>query len=190
MLKTPDPITGMDECHAKLLGALAGVYKPKRILELGLGTGIVTDAILAAFDEYAVYAVVDNWMDWGSLQDSKPPQEVFGQYGDYGIEFITMDEKDFIDYSLDQCHTYDFIVSDADHHHAHEWFDKVYSSILTPGGILAYHDVGDGKDFIPYGGLRSILDRCKERGYNHMHFYRNSHEGERCERGLLVIFKP
>jgi hypothetical protein len=54
------------------------------------------------------------------------------------INIITSDEKDFIFSTQEK---YDFIMSDADHHHTNEWFQYVYDNLLLSVGILIYHDV-------------------------------------------------
>ena len=191
MLTSVPAFVRMDVVHADLIGALVGAHKPASILELGFGSGIVTDAILRAlykgFPAIALptYRVVDNWQDWSTGKPEAELREAYGPYPD--IEFVTVEsERAFIAATLtDPVTRYDFIVSDADHHHAHEWFYDVYERILTPGGILIYHDVSRG-----YGGLASIVTECADQNLRHVVFNRNALPSEACDRGLLVIFKP
>jgi len=96
----------------------------------------------------------------------------------------TSDEKEFVHSTGDK---FDFIMSDADHNHTNEWFDYVYENLLLPGGIIIYHDINLFED--SFVNLRQIYARCLAKNYRHHLFNQNSLPGERCHRGLLVIFK-
>jgi hypothetical protein len=79
-------------------------------------------------------------------------------------------------------------MSDADHMRTDQWFEYVYDNLVADGGILCYHDVNmiDGSHFV---NLRNIYYKAQERKLRYMLFNKNSIPGERCERGLMVIFK-
>ena len=175
----------IDVVHAHLISGLVASHKSEKILELGVGGGGATDSILASIDyngNNPSYTLVDNWIDFGRVM----PQEVKERYGDR-INIITSDEKDFVFSTKEQ---YDFIMSDADHHHTNEWFRHVYDNLLLPCGILIYHDVNlfpeiDGSFPI----LLEILEECKRNNFHHILFNKSTLPNERCHRGLLVIFK-
>lgn len=176
-----DPGIAIDTAHAHLLYGLVCAHKPASILEFGFGAGIATQAMLRAAEyngNAPEFLVVDNWTDWDGVQ---PPEAVrFAQDNGGRVRFVNTSERD----AVSTCHlTYDFIVSDADHEHAQEWFAKVYADLLAPGGILVYHDV------CLYANLGVIVDACRMMKLRYVLFNKSSLESERCERGLLVIFK-
>lgn len=172
----------VDKAHALTLAGLVYGQKPVKVLELGLGGGESTDAILEAllYNETAFnYTLVDNWVDYGYTM----PAGVIERYGKY-INIVTSDEKQFVHSTKDR---YDFIFSDADHYHTNEWFDYVYDNLLAANGILVYHDINLFENCLP--NLLEIYHKCLTRNLHHKLFNRNSIPGERCHRGLLVIFK-
>lgn len=176
----------IDLVHAKLVGGLVASLKPDNILELGIGGGRSTDEILNSIQfnqNNPKYTLVDNWYDFGYVM----PNEVKERYSDK-INIVTSNEKDFIFSTKDK---YDFIMSDADHHHTNEWFEYVYDELLLPEGILIYHDVNlypeiEGGSF---ANLLEILYKCQERKIHYKLFNKSTIPGERCHRGLMVIFK-
>jgi predicted O-methyltransferase YrrM len=175
----------IDVCHAHLVAGLVASHKPDKVLELGVGGGRATDNILEAIaynGNNPSYTLVDNWIDFGRAM----PIEVKERYGEK-INIVTSDEKDFVFSTKDK---YDFILSDADHHHTNEWFRYVYDNLLLPNGILIYHDVNlfpeiDGS----FPNLLEILEECKNSNLHHVLFNKSTLPNERCHRGLLVIFK-
>ena len=172
----------VDKAHALTISGVVYSQKPQRVLELGLGGGESTDAILAAlkFNEQPYeYTLVDNWVD----HDYKMPEGVLETYG-RDINVVTSGEKEFI-YSTRK--TYDFIFSDADHYHTNEWFDYVYDNLLEKEGILMYHDINFFENCLL--NLREIFYTCQRRGLHYKLFNKNSLPDERCHRGLLMIFK-
>jgi predicted O-methyltransferase YrrM len=177
-----DPIVKIDACHAALIGTLVRTHKPARILELGIGGGTSTNQILEAiaYNQYQPsYTLVDNWVDWGGVM----PPEVEQRYGN-SVELVTSDEKAFVASCEEQ---YDFIFSDADHRHANEWFGRVYDRLLAREGILIYHDINLYESDFP--NLREIYHAVLDRQIHHVLLNKNSRDDERCDRGLLVIFK-
>jgi len=178
-----DPVVKVDVAHATMLTALVQANKPKTVLEIGIGGGQGTDAILAGLEfnqQVFLYVLVDNWHDWHGVR----PEGVTEKYGSM-INIIDSAEKDFV-FSTDK--TFDFIMSDGDHHHADQWFEHVFAELVNPGGILIYHDI-NLFDADAFQNLNQIYRRCQEYGLRHHLFNRNSREDERCQRGLLVIFK-
>ncbi len=172
----------IDVVHAYLILGLVLSHKPTSILELGLGGGRSCDAILNALDfnkKQVNFTIVDNWLDW----NGKIPDGVLEMYGNKA-QIVTMDEKEFV---FSTKNTYDFIMSDADHNRTDQWFEYVYDNLLNKNGILIYHDVNLIED--AFVNLRNIYNKCQERQLNYFLFNKNSLIGERCQRGLLVIFK-
>jgi predicted O-methyltransferase YrrM len=174
-----EQLVKIDDNHARFVEALVMSAKPRRLLEFGFGAGEATRAIQAglAYNNQAhEYVVVDNWLDFGDERPSVTRGEAFG-----GITFITSAEYDFVR----DCNV-DFILSDADHQNTQLWFDQVYTRLLAPGGVLIYHDVTNTRDF---PNLLHIHEQVIRNDHHHVLLNRNSRRGERCDRGLLVIFK-
>lgn len=181
MFRQNDPVK-IDKAHGLVLLGLVAGQKPKKVLELGLGGGESTDAILSALEfngQPFEYTLVDNWVDHNYVM----PPGVKETYGDK-INVITSDEKAFVFNCKEK---YDFIFSDADHYHTNEWFDYVYDNLLEKDGILIYHDINFFEECLL--NLREIYYTCQRRGLHFKLFNKNSLPGERCHRGLLVIFK-
>ena len=184
----------IDVAHAHLVTGLVKANKPKTILEFGIGGGESTDSILEGLEynqqDYK-YILVDNWHDWMPPQLKGIPDAVgecpAGVIEKYGsrIEIVTSPEKKYVFSCTEK---YDFIMSDGDHHQTDQWFEYVYENLLNPGGILIYHDVNLFDDDA-FKNLITIYTRCQEYGISHHLFNRNSLPEERCQRGLLVIFK-
>jgi len=182
---TDDPGVRIDIAHAKLLEGLVCAHKPTSVLELGFGRGRSAEAILRGLDfnqQSFTYTLVDNWGDWGG---NWPDEASAFRLQHPEVDIIVCDEGDFLGAPpVGTSLAYDFIMSDADHFHAHEWHDRVYDDLLNPGGVLIYHDVTQ------FPGLIGIVEKCVEQGLRHVVFEKNSRSDERCQRGLLVIFKP
>jgi predicted O-methyltransferase YrrM len=184
----------IDVAHAHLITGLVKANKPTTVLEFGIGGGESTDAILEGLEynqQAYKYTLVDNWHDWmpdimkrvaGAVGEC--PAGVIEKYGTR-IEIVTSTEQQYV-FSCDK--TFDFIMSDGDHHNADQWFEYVYENLLNPGGILIYHDVNLFDDDA-FKNLITIYTRCQEYGISHQLFNRNSLPEERCQRGMLVIFK-
>jgi predicted O-methyltransferase YrrM len=171
----------IDDCHIDLIYGLAVSQKPNSILELGWGSGRSAKAIIKAIKyngNYPRYTIVDNWMDF----NGKIPKEA-AEIHEREALIITSEEESFIR----GCKfSYDFILSDADHCWSHLWFEQTFDNVLRSGGIMVCHDImnRDG-----YPRLYDIVVNCQNRGIRHAIFDKNSRNDERCERGLLVIFK-
>lgn len=140
-------------------------HKPKSILELGYGHGITNAAIREsiAFNGVGHLTVVDNFYD--------------------GVWFTTPglivdSEEHFVGTTPS---TFDFIVSDADHHNSHRWCHRT-AALLSPGGIAVFHDITN-PDF---PNLRRIMDELP----GGLLFNRSSRDDEKCYRGLYVYSRP
>jgi len=172
----------VDKAHAEVIKGLVYGQKPKTILEMGLGGGESTDAILEALKYNGQpynYILVDNWEDHNYTM----PEGVMELYSTK-VNIVTSSEASFV---MSTKERFDFIMSDADHTHAQLWFDYVYDTLLNPDGILIYHDINLFED--TFENLRVILYRCNQRRIKYKLFNKNTVIGERCHRGLLVIFK-
>ena len=176
-----DRLVKIDQNHAEFVRTLVACHKPRRVLEFGFGAGEATRAILAglAYNRQAFeYTLVDNWLDFGGV-----PPAAAGALAAQGVSVVTGSERDFVQ----SCQTsFDLVFSDADHHHTHEWFDQVYACMVARGGVLIYHDVTNSAGF---PNLLRIYHDVLANGHHHVLFNGNSAPGERCDRGLLVIFK-
>lgn len=176
---TTHPDVMMDDCHIDLIHALVLSAKPESILEIGIGSGATTMAMLDAVKmngNYGVITCVDNFGDWNGATP-----EGFQRLRE-DIQFIHSDEKDFV---LQCRRTFDFVVSDADHASTGEWF-KDTLELVNPGGILIYHDATS-----PHcPSVRSVVDQAQAMGLPLMVFSKSSQPWEQCERGLLIIKKP
>jgi predicted O-methyltransferase YrrM len=174
----------IDDCHIDLIYGLIVSQKPSSILELGFGSGRSAKRICDAIEHNRnrpTFKLVDNWMDF----DRKIPSNIKDiEFRDYNNIFIvTAEESDFIASCTE---TFDFILSDADHCHSHLWFEKTFWDILSPGGIMVCHDIMNREG---YPGLYDIVISCQQSNIRYVIFDKNSRDDERCERGLLVIFK-
>lgn len=178
MIYKTNPNYAIDLNHIQLIHSLILSHKPQSVLEIGIGTGLVTKNIIDAFVYNQIpldLTCVDSFIDWNGA--TPIGFETFQQH----IKFINKNEKDFISSCLD---TYDFIISDADHHHTNEWVDKTYS-LLNKKGIIIYHDVTNNE----FPNLYDIIKYVEKNNINHVVFNKSSLGTERCERGLLVVFK-
>jgi predicted O-methyltransferase YrrM len=175
-----DQLVAVDHCHAALVFALVLSQKPQDLLEIGMGSGKSADAILEALafnGRHRSYTLVDNWYDFSGQM----PAAVREKYQSK-VDLVTADEESFVANCRDR---YDFIFSDGDHTRADQWFDRVYDGLLRENGILIYHDVANPM----FPNLAKICEACVRRGIAHRVFDANSRPDERCDRGLLVIFK-
>ncbi len=179
-----DEIVKIDVNHAQLVTALVMSQKPGRVLELGFGSGEATRAILAGLRYNGAgceYTIVDNWLDFDGIQPAITQDPEYA-----GINFVTSPENVFVSEALHAQNQYDFIFSDADHMATQNWFEPVYQQLLARAGILIYHDVTNTRDF---PNLLRIYHDCVRNGYHYALFNNNSRTDERCDRGLLAIFK-
>lgn len=169
----------IDKNHLKLIQGLLVASKPKRILELGVGTGNVSQVCLDAigYNKQGHLLCVDNWQDW----KGKTPK-IAVELVKLGAEVITQGEGDFVAENLDD--RFDFIISDGAHGASHKWCDKLYD-MLNRGGVLVAHDVTNPH----FKNLMEYRTEARRRRYDTMLFSESTRDDERCERGLLVVYK-
>jgi predicted O-methyltransferase YrrM len=116
-----------------LMGALLS-KKPDNILELGIGTGFVTQTLLAGirFNGFGRITCVDNWFDWGG----KEPAGI-DKLRQTGAKVVVESEERFLrTCAADQ---YDFLVSDADHMHSGDWVHE-HLRVTRNDAFLFFHD--------------------------------------------------
>ncbi len=177
--RNEQPGPAIDICHSVLiLGSLLSA-KPESILELGVGTGFVTNLLLdgITYNQQGNLTCVDNFHDYnGHLQ-----QSTLDKIASRKAKIIApIEEKLFVINS--QTDSYDFLVSDADHEHAGEWVDEIFR-IMKPNSFMFFHDVSAPG----YPNLANYITRSKELGKPHYLFNVNSRPNESCQRGFLMV---
>ena len=169
----------IDKNHIDLIYSLLICAKPIKTLEIGIGSGLVTQKIVEAYEYNKIKPqidCVDNFFDWNQHM----PEHISKLKS---VNIINMSEEHFIS----SCNnTYDFIISDADHYNTHKWIDQT-CGLLNKSGILIYHDITNSM----FPNLLSILNyfQTNRTNYSHFLFNKSTLAGERCHRGLLVIQK-
>jgi uncharacterized protein YkvS len=84
-----NPLVKMDDCHIELIYGLLISHKPKKVLEVGIGSSVVTNRIIEAFDYNDIevdLTCVDNFTDWGGV----PPLDL-----NIHKRYIVSNEKEF-----------------------------------------------------------------------------------------------
>jgi len=183
-IETPDYVE-MDMAHYELIKATAMALKPSNILELGIGSGKVTSALIDAIrfnqPKECKLTVVDNWHDWNGIQ---PKISGIEQYSSY-VTIVTASEEAFIKNAKNEHDKkYDIIVSDADHLNSHNWWSDTLS-LLTDTGVAFFHDVKNPD----YPKLCFIEYDADNHGWHTKVFNKSSRFTERCTRGLLMVYK-
>jgi predicted O-methyltransferase YrrM len=166
----------IDDAHCDLIYGLVRSQKPRSILEIGYGSGNAYRRIMQATIDNGLnpnHTVVDNWHDWEGKRPDHVPDNVWVDEFDEG-EFVNSCRE-----------TFDFILIDADHSKSDQYFNKVYEDLLKDYGLLIYHDVTN----VGWPNLTTIWQRAMAKEAQVLIFNKNSSPGERCDRGLLVIFK-
>jgi len=184
LLNRPTGESAIDKNHAFLIFSTVVSKKPENILEIGIGEGIATYALYGGikYNGMGNLTCVDNWSDF----DGQPPPHI-DFFESQGINIIApMEEKNFILNS--PSNTYDFIVSDGDHMHSHEWIEDTLR-IAKDNAVLFFHDTNsDGNNNVSFA-TKKILERIKDLKLPYYHFTESSRPDERCNRGLLMVFK-
>ena len=160
-----------------LIGAVLA-RKPDRVLELGVGSGYVTNSLLCAlrFNRKGKLTSVDNWFDWNGVE----PKFV-APLRAAGVNVVVSGEEEFVRAAPDGA--YDLLVSDADHFKSGGWLDQ-HLRIVQHDGFLFFHDTNQPRMF---PGLATIEGQIQERGLPHFHFKESSRPEERCQRGWLFV---
>lgn len=170
----------IDQCHCDLIYGLIVSSKPRDILELGFGHGASASAIQRGIlfnGIQANHTIVDNWHDW----NGKRPDDALNVMPWIHAHIVEKDESEFLCHCED---TYDFILSDGDHHHADQTFEDAWRC-LKKHGILIYHDVTNRM----FPNLFDLRGHAEEKNAPNILFAKSTRPDEECERGLLVIFK-
>ncbi len=169
----------MDQAHIALIHGMTLALKPAQILELGIGSGAVTSALLNAvtYNGCGKITVVDNWFDWNGVRP-----EIKGLPHSATVNVIDGDEQTIVREWTPG--TVDLIVSDADHMNAHKWF-LTTMGLLTKSGVAFFHDVTNPM----FPNLNTMTGKAKQHGYSYYVFNKNSLAQEQCQRGLLMVFQ-
>ena len=169
----------VDKSHTMLLYGVILSHKPKTILEIGIGSGVVTKTIQYAinYNQMGKLTSVDSWHDWQGKEPDHIPQ-----LREMGVNIISpIPEQEFVNSCNEK---FDIIVVDGDHQRGGLWADKVLS-LLNGGGFLFAHDV----DLPQYKTLKNYITLSNQNNYFNHTFKENSREDEWCHRGWLMINK-
>jgi predicted O-methyltransferase YrrM len=165
----------LDVSHSLFLFGAVLSKKPERILELGIGTGLVTLSLVAAakFNGKGHITSVDNWFDWNGKE---PPG--IDQLRKHGVAVIVDSEQAF----LRKCPSdqYDVLISDADHFNSGNWLSE-HLRVTRNDAFLFFHDTNSPE----WPTLFTIQQRISH--LPHYHFTENSRPDERCSRGWLFV---
>ena len=120
-----------------ILGTLLSA-KPENILELGIGTGKVSEILIQGikYNKKGYLTCVDNLWDLGGNLSN----EIFESLKKRNISIIKSDEKDFVYRTGDN--SYQFLVSDADHKNSGNWCHEIFR-IMSPNSFLFFHDINN-----------------------------------------------
>jgi predicted O-methyltransferase YrrM len=168
----------IDKCHnIFLMGALLS-KKPDNVLELGIGSGIVTVSIICGLDynQKGKLTCVDNWFDW----KGKQPKIYNDIVNHKRITIIApTTEQEFVTSAPDN--EYDFLVSDADHNNSGDWVEH-HLRITKHNGFMFFHDTNRPNRF---PNLQQVEQKIKDRNIPYYHFTESSRPEEGCHAGWL-----
>lgn len=170
---------GMDACHYVQIVASLMAKKPRSILEVGIGTALLTVGLIMGirYNRCGALTCVDSWYDW---HGEEPPD--IDSLREAGVTVLApVEERQFLRECPDN--EYDFVISDGDHRNSGSWVDE-YFRITKPDGFMYFHDTNDHGAF---PSLSLIEARVKELQLPYYHFTQSSRPDERCERGLLFV---
>lgn len=162
-----------------ILGALLSA-KPKNILEIGIGTGFITNLLLDGieYNQIGTLTSIDNYHDLGG---NLPNRVLDALKLRSNINIIApIEERDFVN----QCsiNHFDFLVSDGDHNNADQWVDRIFD-IMKPNSFMFFHDVNNSG----YPNLKKYQTRAIELNKPNYLFNYSSRNDEECERGILMV---
>lgn len=173
-------LAAIDTAHASLIIGSLMSSKAQDILEIGIGTGFVTNLLLTAVEYNRVghITAIDNFHDLGG---NLPKNTLNILYRQSKLNIIApIEERDFIISTSDN--SYDFLISDGDHNNAHQWIDHIFR-ICKPDAFMFFHDISNQlyPDLIKYKFKADELDKPN------FLFKNSSRTDEQCERGLLMV---
>jgi predicted O-methyltransferase YrrM len=166
----------LDKAHNLFVVGLILATKPKRILELGIGSGFLTSSIIYAlqYNRLGTLTSVDNWFDTYGVEP-----HLVTELRKAGVDCVVSGEEEYVRNA--PTNHFDILISDGDHYNSPKWLDQ-HLRIVRPQGILLFHDTNNNSMF---PALSSIEPALIELGLWCYHFTANSRHGERCDRGLL-----
>ena len=170
-------ITALDRCHNLFLFSAILSKKPENILELGIGSGYVTQSLIHAlrYNKKGKLTCVDNWFNRGGQEP-----DGIDNVRAAGAEVIApVTEEEFVRNCPSDM--YDFLISDADAFLSGLWVDE-HLRITKQNGFMFFHNTNLREI---YPNLQLIEKRVKELGLLSYHFTENSRPDERCNRGWL-----
>lgn len=176
--RKPPHFWSVDLAHNVFLTGCILSKKPDRVLELGIGPGYSSRAILdaLAYNRKGTLTCVDGFFDTGGHEPAH-----IEALRRAGAEVVVSTEEAFVKACPSE--SFDVLVSDADHGRSQEWLDH-HLRIVKPGGFLFFHDTNNAM----FPNLGEIVEKVSH--LPHHHFTENSRLDESCERGLLFVMKP
>jgi predicted O-methyltransferase YrrM len=171
-------MVAIDLAHNAFLVGAVLARKPENVLELGIGSGYVTNSLLHAirYNRKGQLTSVDNWCDWHGAEPAfAAPLRAAG------VNIVVAAEEEFVCSGADDA--YDFLVSDADHFRSASWLDQ-HLRIVEHDGFLFFHDTNQPHMF---PGLATTEGQIQKRGLPYFHFKESSRTDERCQRGWLFV---
>lgn len=169
----------MDLAHVALIVSVVLAKKPDAVLELGVGSGGLTRALLAAirYNQKGALTSVDNFCDWGGTKPSH-----IEDLESAGARIVEADEGAFLaDASPNQ---FDIIISDGDHVNALFHIERVFA-VARENAVLFFHDTNNPD----HARLSKIEPLVRAAGIPSYHFTEISRPDERTDRGLLAVVK-
>ncbi len=172
----PQPAS-LDLAHTVFLAGCVLSKKPERVLELGIGPGYCSWALVRAlaYNRKGRLTCVDSWCDW----HGREPEHI-AALRRAGVEVVVRTEEEFVRSCPAEC--FDVLVSDADHGRSEQWLDEQLR-IVKPGGFLFFHDTNNPE----FPNLAVIVARVAR--LPHYHFTESSRPDEACARGFLFVIK-
>lgn len=170
----------IDISHGVLIFGTMLSAKPEKILEIGIGTGFITNFLLdgISYNQKGILTSIDNFYDLGGNLPNHVLQSL-KQKNNINI-IAPIEEKEFVLSSKND--EYDFLVSDGDHVHSGEWVDEIFR-IMSPNAFMFFHDVNNS-GFPGLMNYKILADKYNKPNYL---FTQSSRNDEQCHRGLLMV---
>lgn len=171
-----NPLVKMDEAHYRLIEGHVYAQKPEHVLEFGFGSGELTERILTALDynDKGSLTVVENWYDWNYERQPLIQHK--------RLTYVEKSEEQFVS---TMSGNYDMIIADGDHYNTHRWFMTLINNVRFDGAVF-FHDVTNSS----FPNLQTIYFQVADhRRLGYKLFNTSSRLDERCERGLLAVWR-